>query len=64
MQRQVAKATKTAQKISRSYYPKKKNLHVQHTFFLISKKTTLHAFYVHFFAVVLHDNNVKLPEIS
>ena len=31
---------------------KKANLHVQHTFF------------VYFFAVVLHDYNVKLPETS
>ena len=34
---------------------------------LISKKTTLHVqytFYVHFFAVVLHDYNVKPPETS
>ena len=34
---------------------------------LISKKTTLHVqhtFFVHFFAVVLHDHNVKLPETS
>ena len=31
---------------------KKPTLHVQHTFF------------VHFFAVVLHDYNVKLPETS
>ena len=31
---------------------KKTTLHVQHTFF------------VHFFAVVLHDYNVKLPETS
>ena len=34
---------------------------------LISKKATLHVqhtFFVHFFAVVLHDNNVKLPEAS
>ena len=32
---------------------------------LISKKETLHVqdtFFVHFFAVVLHDYNVKLPE--
>ena len=32
---------------------------------LISEKTTLHVqhtFLVHFFAVVLHDFNVKLPE--
>ena len=34
---------------------------------LISKKATLHVqhtFFVHFFAVVLHDHNVKLPETS
>ena len=34
---------------------------------LISNKTTLHVqhtFFVHFFAVVLHDYNVKLPETS
>ena len=34
---------------------------------LSSKKTTLHVqhtFYIHFFAVVLHDYNVKLPETS
>ena len=34
---------------------------------LISKKETLyaqHTFFVHFFAVVLHDYNVKLPETS
>ena len=34
---------------------------------LISKKATLHVghtFFVHFFAVVLHDYNVKLPEAS
>ena len=34
---------------------------------LISKKTTLHVqhtFFVHFSAVVLHDYNVKLPEMS
>ena len=34
---------------------------------LISKKETLHvqhAFFVHFFAHVLHDYNVKLPEAS
>ena len=32
---------------------------------LISKKATLHVqhtFFVHFFAVVLHDHNSKLPE--
>ena len=34
---------------------------------LISKKATLHvqhAFFVHFFVVVLQDYNVKLPETS
>ena len=34
---------------------------------LISKKTTLHVqhtFYIHFFAVVIHDYNVKLRETS
>ena len=34
---------------------------------LISKRATLHVqrtFFVHFFAVVLHDYNVKLPETS
>ena len=34
---------------------------------LISKKTTLHVqhiFFVHFFAIVLHDHNVKIPETS
>ena len=34
---------------------------------LISKKATLHVqltFFVHFFADVLHDYNVKLPEAS
>ena len=34
---------------------------------LISKKATLHpqhTFFVHFFAVVLHDDKVKLPEAS
>ena len=34
---------------------------------LISQKTTLHlqhTFYIHFFAVVLHDYNVKLQETS
>ena len=34
---------------------------------LITKKATLHmlhTFIVHFFAVVLHDYNVKLPETS
>ena len=34
---------------------------------LISKKATLHVqhtFFVHFFAIVLHDYKVKLPETS
>ena len=34
---------------------------------LISKKTTLyvqHTFFAYFFAVVLHDYNVELPETS
>ena len=34
---------------------------------LISKKATLHVqhtFLVHFFAVVLHDYNMKLPQTS
>ena len=34
---------------------------------LISKKATLHmqhTFFVHFFAAVLHDYNMKLPETS
>ena len=34
---------------------------------LISKKATLHVqhtFFVHFFAIVLHDYNVRLPETS
>ena len=37
------------------------------TICLISKKSTLHVqhtFFVHFFAVVLHDYNVKVPETS
>ena len=37
------------------------------TISLISKKATLHVqhtFFVHFFAVVLHDHNLKLPETS
>ena len=37
------------------------------TIALISKKATLqvqHTFFVHFFAVVLHDYDVKLPETS
>ena len=40
---------------------------VKTTIGLISKKATLHVrhtFFVHFFAVVLHDYNVKLPETS
>ena len=44
---------------------KKKTLHVQHTFFFSKKqKPTLHAFFVHFFAVVFHDYNVKLPSYT
>ena len=41
---------------------KKTNLHVQHTFFLISKKTNLHVQHAFssFFAVVLHDYNAVL----
>ena len=37
------------------------------TICLISKKATLHVqhtFFVHFFAVVLHEYNVTLPETS
>ena len=37
------------------------------TIALFSKKTTLHVqhtFFVHFFAVVLHGHNVKLPKTS
>ena len=37
------------------------------TICLISKKATLqvqHSFFVHFFTVVLHDYNEKLPETS
>ena len=37
------------------------------TILLISKKAALHVqhtFFVHFFAVVLHDYNVKIPETS
>ena len=40
---------------------------VKTTIDLISKKATLHVqhtFFVHFFAVVLHDYNVKLPQTS
>ena len=46
---------------------KKKNNNNKKTIGLISKKATLHVqhtFFVHFFAVVLHDYNVKLPETS
>ena len=46
----MAKATKTVKKITIGLISKKATLHVQHTLF------------VHFFAVVLHDYNVKLPE--
>ena len=37
-------------------FSKKTTLHVQHTFFSF--------FLVHFFPVVLHDHNVKLPKTS
>ena len=39
---------------------------VKNSIGLINKKATLHehTFFVHFFAVVLHDYNVKLPETS
>ena len=43
------------------------NKNGEKTIGLISKKATLHVqhtFFVHFFAVVLHDYNVKLPETS
>ena len=43
------------------------NKNGEKTIGLISKKATLHVqhtFFVHFFAVVLHDHNVKLPETS
>ena len=39
----------------------------QKKFSLVNKKTTFHVqhtFFVHFFAVVLHDFNMKLPETS
>ena len=43
------------------------NIILKTTIGLISKKATLHVqhtFFVHFFAVVLHNYNVKLPETS
>ena len=43
------------------------NKNGEKTIGLISKKATLHVqhtFFVHFFAVVLPDYNVKLPETS
>ena len=43
------------------------NKNGEKTIGLISKKATLHVqhtFFVHFFPVVLHDYNVKLPETS
>ena len=43
---------RTGKNNNRSNSKKKTTLHVQHTFF------------VHFFAVVLHDFTVKLPETS
>ena len=41
---------------------KKTNLHVQHTFFLISKKTNLHMqqAFMSLFTIVLHDYNAVL----
>ena len=47
----------------------KENGEKKTTIGLISKKATLilhvqHTFFVHFFAVVLHEYNVKLPETS
>ena len=48
----TAKATKKVKKTTIGLISKKATLHVQHTFF------------VHFFAVVLDDYNVKLPETS
>ena len=44
-----------------------KNGEKKTTIGLISRKSTLHehhTFFVHFFAVVLHDYSVKLPETS
>ena len=44
-----------------------KNGEKKTTIGLISRKSTLHEhhpFFVHFFAVVLHDYSVKLPETS
>ena len=44
---------------------KEKRMVKKTTIGLISKKATLHKkthFFVHFFAVVLHGYNVKLPE--
>ena len=49
---QAATATKAAKKKTIGLISNKTSLHVQHTFF------------VHFFAVVLHDDNVNLPETS
>ena len=46
------KATRTVKKTTINLISKKATLHVQHTLL------------VHFFAVVLHDYNVKLPETS
>ena len=48
----MAKATKTVKKKTIGLISKKATLHVQHTLF------------VHFFAVVLHHYNLKLPETS
>ena len=43
---------------SRDLISKKKNLHMQHTFFLISKKKI--CMFLPFFVVVLHDYNAIL----
>ena len=45
-------------KIKRSNQQKKKNLHVQHTFFLISKRKI--CTFLPFFVFVLHDYNAIL----
>ena len=47
------KGNENGEKTTIGLISKKPTLHVQHTFF-----------FVHFFAVVSHDYNVKLPETS
>ena len=49
---QSGDGNKNSQKKSVGLISKETNLHLQHTF------------YVNFFAIVLHDYNEKLPEIS